>query len=81
MCWRNQILHAKDETGAVQETQKPTPTERSEWKTIYLKPRGKHEEKSPEHHLGNGLWLKSKKSKISNFSYIKLHKLLAKQRK
>lgn len=50
----------RNETVALQETQKPIPTdERSEWKTIYLKPRGEHEEKSPEHHLGNGLFFGS----------------------
>lgn len=55
----------RNETGALQETQKPITTdERSEWKTIYLKPREEHEEKSPEHHLGNGLfWLKSQRQK------------------
>lgn len=73
----------RNETGALQETQKPIPTdERSEWKTINLKPRGEHEEKSPEHHLGNGLFLAQvTKTKISNISYIKLYKLSAKQRK
>lgn len=61
MCWRNQILHAKEWNRSHAEDTEPTPTERSEWKTIYLKPRGTHKEKSSEHHLGNGLWLKSKK--------------------